>query len=130
MIDAASREPGEWAHDGLGKGESWNPIRARVERVSEGCDMTGEDSGLKGADKMQTQIRKALADFALANVKGDNLMIISGVTTECVAAIFELCSTFGYCPTEAQFNEFLSKIGTIIAHDDHLAGVHKKGGRA
>jgi hypothetical protein len=83
------------------------------------------------ARRFQKRLRSAIADFAKSQIgKGDDGMMLSGVMTECLAAIYKLLEIYGYAPTEDEFVSMFSRTASIIARGEHFTGVHKKGGNA
>lgn len=84
----------------------------------------------KNASRMQRRLRKAISDFALSQLGGDDLMVVSGVMTETCAATIELLNAYGFMPTEEQFVEMWSRQAKIVAQGKHFIGVHETSGEA
>lgn len=89
-----------------------------------------EGSDDPNARSFQRRLRLAVSNFAKTQIGGDDMMMISGVITECAAATFELLNRYNYAPTEDQFVAMWAKAAQIVARGEHIVGVHEDGGTA
>lgn len=91
---------------------------------------TEDKSTDKNASRMQRRLRKAISDFALSQLGGDDLMVVSGVMTETCGATMELLNAYGFVPTEEQFVKMWESSARLVAQGRHFLGVHETSGEA
>jgi hypothetical protein len=80
--------------------------------------------------RLQKRLRSAIATFAESQIDGDDLMMLSGVMTECAALTFELLNRYNYMPTEMQFVAMWAHAAGVVARGEHIANAQKESGSA
>ncbi|RJP45488.1 hypothetical protein C4587_00915 [Candidatus Parcubacteria bacterium] len=89
-----------------------------------------EGSDDPSARRLQKRLRLAIAQFAEAQIDGDDLMVLSVIMTECAAETFELLNRYNYAPTEEQFVGLWAAVAGIVARGEHVVGIENEGGSA